>query len=182
VKSIIFLDIDGVLNSIDLSMARSTLERQPRYRLYEVDDVRVGILKWIVDMTDSEIVISSTWRMGNSIEWFQGFFEAQGWVNCPVIGMTPQLKGTSFRGDEVNAWKKDFMSVKDNYVILDDDSDFYKDQSFVHVDRICGLTLKHAVACVDILGLADEENRKTIETFRETAQFRRKTNLGDVNL
>jgi hypothetical protein len=182
VNKIIFLDFDGVLNSIDQSLAQQSLERQPMYRLYTVDDVRVGILKWIVDMTDAKIVISSTWRMGNSIDWFKGFFEALNWVNCPVIGKTPQLKGTSFRGDEVNAWMEDRMDTDDKYVILDDDSDFYKNQSFIHIDRICGLTLKHAVMCVDVLGLADEANRKTIESFRETAQFRRNTNLGDVKL
>jgi len=177
---LIFLDIDGVLNSLDLTLMTKSLERQPKHRLFEVDPVRVGVLKWIVDMTEAQIVISSTWRYGNPEEWFVGYFEALNWVNCPIYGCTPSDTETSFRGDQVNEYLDSLFEERPRYVILDDDSDFYLDQKFIHVDRCTGLTLKHAIACVDLLGLADEENRRSVEGLREHATFERETDFGDV--
>jgi hypothetical protein len=177
-NSLIFLDIDGVLNSIDLTLMTRSLERQPKHRLFEVDPVRVGVLKWIVDMTDAHIVISSTWRHGNTEDWFVGYFEGLSWVNCPIAGMTPET-GNSFRGDQIKQYL-DHEEANTRYVILDDDSDFYPDQNFVHVDRCTGLTLKHAIACVDLLGLADEENRRSVEGLRDHATFKRDRQFGEV--
>jgi len=178
-NKIIFLDIDGVLNSIDLSLMQRSLERQPKYRLCDIDPVRVGVLKWIVDMTDAKIVISSTWRYGRTEDWFVGFFEALNWVDCPVIGLTPDTK-TSFRGDQIKAYLDANYDEHPRYVILDDDSDFHQDQKFVHVNRCSGLALKHAIACVDVLGLDDEENRASVEGLRDHTTFERETDFGEV--
>lgn len=56
-RKIIFLDIDGVLNSIDY------FEQTKYCKGYtEIDPEKVKLLKEIVDRTDAEIVLSSTWR------------------------------------------------------------------------------------------------------------------------
>ena len=55
---IIFLDVDGVLNSQDL------LERCGEDKLVPIDEENIRCLKEIVDETGAEIVLSSSWRFG----------------------------------------------------------------------------------------------------------------------
>lgn len=179
-KKFIFLDIDGVLNSIDLSVAQQATERAPKSRLHDIDPVRVGLLKWVVDMTNANIVISSTWRTGRTAEWFVGFFEALNWCNPPIVGVTPISNG--IRGDEINEYLTLNGQEECKYVILDDDSDFHENQPFIHVDRIAGLSLKHTIACIDILGLDNEYDRDVLESLREHATFERTTTFGNVDL
>ena len=56
-RKIIFLDIDGVLNSMDY------FEQTKDCKGYtEINPEKVKLLKEIVDRTGAEIVLSSTWR------------------------------------------------------------------------------------------------------------------------
>lgn len=177
---IIFLDIDGVLNSIDLSLYKRSSEVEPTRLLNNVDPIRVGILKWIVDMTDAKIVISSSWRHGKTPDWFIGFFEGFNWCFPPVIGCTPDLDG--IRGEEVKTYLDANYNEPPPHVIFDDDSDFYEDQPFIHVSRITGLSLKHAIKAIDYLGLKNKKDETLIEDLRRHATFKRKTTLGEVDL
>lgn len=53
----IFLDIDGVLNSMDWFK-----ENRETSGYTEIDSEKVKLLKEIVDKTGAEIILSSTWR------------------------------------------------------------------------------------------------------------------------
>lgn len=53
----IFLDIDGVLNSMDWFK-----ENRETSDYTEIDPEKVKLLKEIVDKTGAEIILSSTWR------------------------------------------------------------------------------------------------------------------------
>ncbi len=53
---VIFLDIDGVLNSRRYDRARDYSKQT------DIDETRVPLVKEIVDATDAKIVLSSTWR------------------------------------------------------------------------------------------------------------------------
>lgn len=58
---IIFLDVDGVLNS--LSYFKTEEHQLKRFLEHdEIDESKVVFLKQIVDETDAKIVLSSTWR------------------------------------------------------------------------------------------------------------------------
>jgi hypothetical protein len=173
---LIFLDIDGVLNSVDSSTAANALKL---HRLEDFDKVRFGLLKWLCDQTDAQIVISSTWRIGRTPDWFIGYFEAQGcWRYAPVVGMTP--RGGGFRGKEVNEYLETngFRPETCKHVIFDDDSDFFDDQPFIHVDRITGLTLRHVYRAIDILGLGKEADESVVEGLRAHVEFERKATNG----
>jgi len=162
---IIFLDIDGVLNSVEQSIANRL--DQSDVRLYRIDPVRVGLLRWLVDQTDAKIVISSTWRYGHTLQWFEGYFEALGWL-APVIGLTPKLD--KIRGLEVQAWldaDDEMVGDVEKYVILDDDSDFLDGQPLVHCSSVCGLSLKEVIAAVDILGVGVSGDQKEVEDLRK---------------
>lgn len=53
---IIFLDIDGVLNSRAYDRKRNWNEQT------DIDETRLPLIKEIVDATGAKIVLSSTWR------------------------------------------------------------------------------------------------------------------------
>ena len=53
---IIFLDIDGVLNSRAYDRKRNWNEQT------DIDETRLPLIKEIVDATNAKIVLSSTWR------------------------------------------------------------------------------------------------------------------------
>jgi len=156
---IIFLDIDGVLNSIidgfgvPKNMTPATLNQRG-----------IGLLKYITETTESHIIISSTWRAFGGSEWFCGLFEAYGWFQPPVIDITRCSSAGEIRGDEINSYLNEH--IIDKYVIIDDDSDFYPYQHLVQTDIAQGLTLKNALDCIDILGCEKEKELKTLKDLR----------------
>lgn len=182
-RKIIFLDIDGVLNTTEQSISNRAFNgKGPARRYNDIDEIRLGLLKWLCDQTGAEIVISSTWRKGRDIGWFEGFFASYGWIRPPIIGMTPSV--ASFRGKEINAWLDGNTHYSSNctYVIFDDDSDFFEDQTFIHTNRNAGLTIHHVFRAIDILGYSDKLDEREIEiskSLRESVEFKRKTTLGN---
>ena len=55
-KTILFLDVDGVLN------CQTTTETSPS-GMIGIGDVQLNFLKELIDKTNSLIVLSSTWRL-----------------------------------------------------------------------------------------------------------------------
>lgn len=127
---IIFLDIDGVLNS---------KETAQRHRgVIGIDPYLVAIFNRIIFATNAKIVLSSTWRLGK---------ETRNEIRKQVmdfIDVTPRmpLRGGAEmkeRGKEVRAWLKDHPDVE-KYAILDDDSDFFDYQPLFKTTWEKGLT------------------------------------------
>ena len=123
-RKIIFLDIDGVLNS------KETVTRSSRCKsIIGIDPYLVAIFNRIIFATDAEIVLSSTWRKAKSSR-----AEIRKRV-MDFIDVTPVINDEyAVRGDEVEAWLeknigKFYHSTREEknlkYAILDDDSDFY---------------------------------------------------------
>lgn len=153
---VLFLDIDGVLNSHMWIQNGGKFGRGPKHRSGE--PATVGELGWhptavnelrrIVTETGCHIVISSSWRGygDRAIETWQSMFACYGWPDAPVIGETPDLpcwNGTVYiakiRGDEVKAWLDTNPHVT-QYACVDDDGDFHADQNLVQTDITFGLT------------------------------------------
>ncbi len=112
---ILFLDIDGVLNS------KAGWERDNPDTIKYMQKECVTLLNKIVaEIPDLKIVISSSWRHAFPMEDIITMLGDAGKV---VIGKTPQvhLSGGQ-RGDEIQSWL-DFNPGVENFVILDDDSD-----------------------------------------------------------
>lgn len=91
---IIFLDIDGVLNSQDWYVyRRDAVEMDSinaQYPFYEFDPRAVGRLNRIIKETHAKIVVSSSWRSGENIESLQLLFDRVGIIG-EVVGLTPHL-------------------------------------------------------------------------------------------
>lgn len=146
---VIFLDIDGVLNSTTSTIIRHHLGTNDN--MHYVSEENFNLLKILVDEANAHIVISSTWRKDRGfieqaqnekdiIEKFRVFFKEHGWENAPIIGITPNLSG--FRGEEVATYL-DGLSKTDiieDYIIIDDDSDFIlsdlKEMNPIRLDRM----------------------------------------------
>ena len=119
--NIIFLDVDGVLNSIDHAkkVYEETLRAHSGYE-YPFDPECLERLQRLVEKTDARIVITSTWRKteeGKRV--LQNILEQYDLANR-VIGYTPILNKK--RGEEIKSFLET-LNVEASYIILDDDDD-----------------------------------------------------------
>lgn len=138
-RKILFLDIDGVLNSVGQNILDDTYDI-PTTAL-DIDRRPCMILNLLFkEMPDVEVVLSSSRRILKELEWFQTAFKLQGMANVRLVDRTPRINTANrIRGDEIQAWLDENKSV-DKYVILDDDTDMLPSQmpNFVHVNRLDG--------------------------------------------
>lgn len=123
---VLFLDIDGVLNSADWYGHRphKFLKDNPEESDWEceLDPAALALFKKLVhDNPDLQIVISSTWRLNYELDEFKRRF-AQMFTIEPsrVIDKTPRLG--SIRGLEIQDWLNRNPQVT-KFAIIDDDSD-----------------------------------------------------------
>lgn len=137
---IIFLDIDGVLNSEIFAIKRKG------HDIEQFCPTTVVNLNSITNKTDAVIVISSTWRKGKSLKRLAALLK-KNHVTGKVISSTPILHFEKYnnsppRGCEIAKWLKDNNEEDCRYVILDDDTDMLLSQqaSFFHCDPYCGLS------------------------------------------
>jgi hypothetical protein len=144
---IIFLDIDGVLNS-GRFMHSNIDAFNEAYGVKHLDPMAIARLNKIIEATDAEVVISSTWRILSSVADMRGYLKAAGFTGV-VRGATPRL-GTR-RGIEIQQWLDDHALI-DSMVILDDDSDMGHLMPFlVKTDWNKGLQDEHIQLVVDML-------------------------------
>jgi hypothetical protein len=108
-NSIIFLDIDGVLASY-LQMKRIDPEG-PAFIDYAVE-----AFNKLVDKTNSDVCISSSWRIGRTIEDLQETLNVRN-VKCTVVGKTDRFGD---RGEEILKWLKENPQYTE-YIIIDDE-------------------------------------------------------------
>lgn len=135
-RIILFLDIDGVLNS----------ELFYRHRRVDVgsdiDPDAIALLNGLCSDVGAYVVVSSTWRLGHDVDSLQEFFDSHGGT-FKVVGLTPYL--SYCRGVEIEEWLKENVtdgSDTDRYVIIDDDADMLLSQKdhFFQTDPYCGLS------------------------------------------
>lgn len=155
--NIVFLDIDGVLNNQQEDT--NYYEGYTGKHLYSPS--RVKILNKFLSEVDAKVVVTSVWRLGETLESMQMILADIG-CTAEVIGMTPHLSnGYVFRGNEIYKWIKDnagLLGVKyyydfKSYVIFDDDSDmlYWQKDNFVHVDGEIGLSTRNCMKAMEIL-------------------------------
>lgn len=139
---LVFLDMDGVLNGyVD------------QIKGVEVDPDKVILLNNAAKESGFLIVLSSAWRNYYSIHFMQNLLNICGLKSSYIIDYTPVVPGK--RGDEIDAF---FNRTRghyeiENYVIIDDNADFYPHHQphFVHTDGKVGLTEDDAARICQIL-------------------------------
>jgi hypothetical protein len=155
VLKVIFLDMDGVMNSMPFLLEHSAEYKKPDGTPYTradsemwvemIDPKCVERLNHIVTETGAVVVISSSWRHAHTVEAMREFFDARGFVG-KIIDETPTIAGP--RGREIEAWLAD-KNVK-AFVVLDDDSD---------MDGVRKWHIKTSI----LVGLQDEHVERTIQ-------------------
>jgi len=118
---VIFLDFDGVLNSMDYFKARPPTEGTKAWReCHDLNPAGIRIVNTILKKTGAKIVVSSTWRHGRTAERLQTLLDARGFEG-EVIDITPWHYSDKLRGNEIQEWLD--LNPCSGYAIIDDDSD-----------------------------------------------------------
>jgi hypothetical protein len=125
---ILFLDIDGCLNSKQdilmqkeekLKGAKTPDEADFEYMKAYTDPKNVWCLKYIMDkVPDLAIVISSAWRNAFDMELFKELFKHYGLDGERIIGKTPK-RFSSERVHEIHEWLDEHKDIE-KWLALDD--------------------------------------------------------------
>ena len=162
-RKIIFLDIDGVLNSMDYFKQTKDCKGYT-----EINPEKVKLLKEIVDRTGAQIVLSSTWRdlaqRENEPEhpMYTYLTDTLKEYGMEIIDHTPYIGQD--RPKEIRAWLDKQPDKGIRFVSLDDDfqkhkydevgiGDFLVRTSFYEKDG--GLRKEHIEKAVEILNRED---------------------------
>ena len=125
-NKIIFLDIDGVLNSQNtfrdnheyrkffVKYMNDGVNDKIIYKMLDIDLDKVFMIRDICNLTGAKVVISSTWRRSRYYPLIEERLTSLG---IPIVGVTPFISNN--RGDEIRKYLED--NKVDNFVILDDD-------------------------------------------------------------
>lgn len=140
---VLFLDIDGVVNCASTAQRHRGVIGIDPLMAFRVGKIQLD--------TGCEVVLSSSWK-----HWKEGVEEVEKQVvklydktpSGVTGGFTPG--GEAFRGDEIKYWLHEHPEVT-KYAILDDDSDFYSDQTLFRTDWNTGLTEEIARKVTDYL-------------------------------
>jgi hypothetical protein len=118
---VIFLDFDGVLNSWAF-VNRTNVKGG----IIGIDPEAVARLSRLMRDTGAHVVVSSTWRLFNTLEDLRRILTDAGLPKdqaALIIDKTPRLSG-QHRGIEIALWlKTEAKQPVESFVILDDDSD-----------------------------------------------------------
>lgn len=124
---IIFLDIDGVLNSEDYFEKTNDCDEYT-----DINTEKVKLLKEIVDRTCAEIVLSSTWRTlsgttenGSEHPQYTYLINSLANYGLEINSHTPHINNN--RPEEISEWLKEHGG-KDNIHFVSLDDDFFKFQ------------------------------------------------------
>lgn len=163
-RKLIFLDIDGVLNTKWWYSQMDRNTHRDKYG-YAFDPQAVANLRKIVEETGADIVISSSWKcMG--LSQMEDMWKDR---NLPgkIIGITPNsvsdellidadidsMELFHIRGEEIKEWLKKHGKRVCNYVIIDDMDNMLPGQQshFVQTNPEVGITEDDAEKAIAIL-------------------------------
>ena len=163
-QRLIFLDFDGVLNTTR-NVARLRAEGQSLSDEfgYLFDAEAVANLQTIIEQTDAEIVVSSSWKF-EGLERMRQLWQARR-LPGRLLDITPDYLGCigeidpsnpdTFvgKGNEIKAWLERQAAADCRYVILDDTPDVLASQreNYIQINDECGITAADAKRAIEIL-------------------------------
>ena len=136
--NIIFLDYDGVVNSLWFQ----DVNGEPNFNFPSDDKVNnTQAIAWLNKLcreTESKIVVTSTWRYADNYK--ECLYNAGLNKNIEILGKTEKL-GTK-RGTEIQKWLDENKKLNiEKFVILDDDIDMeHLIDYLVVTDGLIGMT------------------------------------------
>ena len=152
-NKIIFLDFDGVLNTEHYQglLQYQGKPWQDEYGAF-FDPKAVKQLKRIIDATDADIVVESSWKY-LGLDAMKELWEVR---NLPgtIIDITPSLLGKN-KGVEIASWLSKYAKQDLRYVIIDDE--------FVILDS----QLPHFILTNPYEGITEEQANRVISMLNE---------------
>ena len=157
---VIFLDFDGVLNSAEYMLFNKE-EWNSGDDAGMIDPDSVALVNQIIEKTGAKVVISSSWRLGHTIDELKTILKRKGFIG-EVIGMTPptfllnpddeENKQFSERGHEIQKWLRTQKETIESFVILDDESDMvHLKPRLVQTTWRSGINETHIEAAIKML-------------------------------
>lgn len=161
---VIFLDIDGVINTKEWHSKMTKSTPKDEYG-YAFDPIAVANLAHIVDETGAEIVISSSWKF-YGVSKLREMWQKR---NLPgnILDITPNYVSDEMllnanleeiqigvcRGNEIKEWLSRHEDEVINYAIVDDFDDLLPEQEdhVVLTDSLIGITERDAAKAIAIL-------------------------------
>jgi hypothetical protein len=120
---VVFLDIDGVLNSQNYMTQQYVMGILPDDK---IDPDAVVRLNQITDATGAVIVVSSTWRLHylwrKNSEGLKVLLKEEG-ITGTILDVTPDHQKYRGRGGEIQEWMDLCGQPIESFVILDDSDD-----------------------------------------------------------
>mgnify|MGYP000307289192 CR=1 FL=1 len=151
---VIFLDIDGVLNSD--AYKKKQLYNSSEGIESEIDPATLILLKKAVDTTGAKLVLSSSWRIMRKCNELEKFLMKFG---ISLSGKTPYVDGK--RGLEIKQYLNENENIE-QYLILDDEIFESFDEELVNHLILTKLDLNyHGFG----EGLTDKHIKQIVETF-----------------
>ena len=150
-NKIIFLDFDGVLNTEHYQglLQYQGKPWQDEYGAF-FDPKAVKQLKRIIDATDADIVVESSWKY-LGLDAMKELWEVR---NLPgtIIDITPSLLGKN-KGVEIASWLSKYAKQDIRYVIIDDEYVILDSQlpHFILTNPYEGITEEQANRAISIL-------------------------------
>ena len=142
--SILFLDIDGVLNSI------ATRPQDPSGLSAWLDPRNVCHLAEIVRVANPDIVVTSSWRLSNELGDLASQLAKAG-CKANVIAATPFLDSHR-RAIEIQAWLDEADPRPEKFAILEDEQEMEHLAPFlVKTSKLHGLALEHVEKVLALL-------------------------------
>lgn len=134
---VLFLDIDGVLN---------TPKMCGRFGFDFIDNVLVALVARIIKETEAKIVLSSTWRVDEKDRSL--VVRELAYYGLTIHDCTPVMTDLE-RRDEIQAWVK--QNTVTRFAILDDMQEACIEGSFFKTDENRGITVGIAESIIQHL-------------------------------
>ncbi len=142
--SVLFLDIDGVLNSI------GTRPQDPTGLSAWLDPRNVRHLDTILRAANPDVVVTSSWRLSNDIGELTRQLAAAG-CNARIVGATPFLDSYR-RAIEIQAWLDDADPKPARFAILEDEQEMeHLEAHLVRTSKVNGLLEEHVERVLALL-------------------------------
>lgn len=144
-KPVVFLDIDGVLNSqlwFTSEQCKKDREIYSKTKDFHAKDLDPRSIEILNSIADWNFVLSSTWRKIATLEKNQKLLDMRGFKG-KLMAQIPELGNDCLRGNEIYKFiNENFGCQFDRYVIFDDDSDMllWQREHYFNIDGYVGIT------------------------------------------
>ncbi len=115
---VLFLDLDGVLNNNEFFAKQRANPKEYIHKKFCSGNIEV-LEKLCSDFKVKEIVITSTWRMGRSVQDLRDMLAKDGFKLANLItDKTDEIGGPGGRAEEIKSWMD--IHKPNSHIVLDD--------------------------------------------------------------